>query len=272
MPPSQGWVNVIVQPKGLFGVYPCSGNILIELPTLPVCISLTSAHGSGFCCVPACWSIFSPLLALRFSQAHPHNASGVWPMGATWPRRSIHPSLPPEPFPRAARRRLESKGNISVVASGCSWLPPFPQILGARAPLGLPQLLVTPCLQLSSPPELPGLFPRELIQGQTLRNLFSRLCALVGDICCVVLGVHGVPSPVGSWVSPSSPATSSAHGAAGDNAVRGEMCPPRGAYPVQNLLENPAKGVLPCSEAVTLPWGGVWVEASVESNMAREEG
>lgn len=70
-------------------------------------------------------------------------------MGTMWPHwrihlsvhPSVHPSLPSEPFLRAARHKLESKGNISVVASGCSWLPPFPCILGAHVLLGLPQLL-----------------------------------------------------------------------------------------------------------------------------------
>lgn len=74
-------------------------------------------------------------------------------MGTVWLHWSIHP-FPPSPFPGVALCRLESKGNISVVASGCSWLPPFPWILGARAPLGLPQLLSTPCLQPSISPSL----------------------------------------------------------------------------------------------------------------------
>lgn len=51
-------------------------------------------------------------------------------MGTMWLHWSIHP-FPLSPFPGAALCRLESKGNISVVASGCSWLPPFPWILGA---------------------------------------------------------------------------------------------------------------------------------------------
>lgn len=149
----------LCNPKGFSVFIPVQpGNILIELPTLLICISLTSAPGLGFCCVP------SPLEHLLpphsgFPRACPHDAGRIWPTGRTWPRRTIHPSLPPSAFPGQPRRRLESKGNSSVVASGCSWLPPFPWTLGACAPLGLPQLLSMPCLQL---PEPLGLFPREL--------------------------------------------------------------------------------------------------------------
>lgn len=128
-------------------------NILIELPTLPSCISLTSAPGLGFCCVPSLLEHLSPLPlspASRLSELIPVmlEVFGPWAQcdstGAS--------SFPPSPFPGAALSRLQSRGNISVVASGCSWLPPFPWILGAPAPLGLPQLLSTPCLQLSISP------------------------------------------------------------------------------------------------------------------------
>lgn len=227
------------------------GNILIALPTLPVCISLTSAHGSGFCCIPACRSICSSPLASRLSQARPHDAGGVWPMGAPWPCRSIHPSLPLEPFPGAAQHELESKGNISVVASGCSWLPPFPWIQGARVPLGLPQLLVMPCLQLSEPPRgaCPGPNPEE--------PLFLRACVCGWHLPCCARSSRCAKPRGGALGVPSFPRCILCSQSCWGHTIPGEMCPLKGPDPAQ----NPAKGLSPCLEAVTLPWGGVWVEA-----------
>lgn len=150
----------LCNPKGFSVFIPVQpGNILIELPTLLICISLTSAPGLGFCCLP------SPLEHLLprhsgFPELVPTMLEAFGPRAGHGPTgASLPPSLPPSPFPGQPRRRLESKGNSSVVASGCSWLPPFPQTLGACAPLGLPQLLSMPCLQL---PEPLGLFPWEL--------------------------------------------------------------------------------------------------------------
>lgn len=89
-------------------------------------------------------------------------------MGTLWLHWSIHPS-PLSPFPGAALCRLESKGNISVVASGCSWLPPFPWILGALRywelmhHWGFPSCAQLSCLQLSISPSTShwvlGFFP-----------------------------------------------------------------------------------------------------------------
>lgn len=92
-------------------------------------------------------------------------------MGTMWLHWSIHPSFL-SPFPWAALCRLESKGNISVVASGCSWLLPFPWILGAHTgelvhPLGLPQLLSMPCLSIS--PSFSH-WVLGFVQGQVLRS------------------------------------------------------------------------------------------------------
>lgn len=139
----------LCNPKGFSVFIPLQPeNILIELPTLLICISLASAPGSGFCCVPSPLEHLLPLPISPLSQASPHATRGVWPMGATWPRWSIPPS--PRALPQGSPVQAgESKGNISVVASGCSWLPPFPWMLGARAPLGLPQLRSRLCLQLS---------------------------------------------------------------------------------------------------------------------------
>lgn len=115
-------------------------------------------------------------------------------MGSMWLHWSIHPS-PLSLFPGAALCRLESRGNISVVASGCSWFPPFPWILGARAPAGAsPAALnaLPSALYLSKlfPPGL-GLFLLGPVQGQALRNCFPCTCVMC-DICSVVLKVHGM--------------------------------------------------------------------------------
>ena len=164
-------------------------------------------------------------------------------MGATWPRCA---SIPP--FPGAAGRGLQSEGNISVVASGCSWLPPFPWMPGARAPLGLPQQC--PACSPPAPPSPPG-FSHRSLSGAKPRGTAFPGCV------CVVLGARGVPIPMGAWVSLASATVSSANGATGDGTIPGEMCPPGGPDPAKK----------PCSGCITLPWRDVWVE----SNVARKE-
>lgn len=112
-------------------------NILIELPTLPSCISLTSAPGLGFCCVPSLLEHLSPLPpspSSRLSELIPMmmEAFGPWAQcGSTG--ASI---LPPKPFPWGSPAQAGERGKYFCGCIRVFLAPAFPVDTGSLCTTG----------------------------------------------------------------------------------------------------------------------------------------
>lgn len=150
----------LCNPKGFSVFIPLQPeNILIELPTLPSCISLTSAPALGFCCVPSLLEHLSPLPPSPASRLCELIPIMLEPFGPWAQCGSTGASILP---PRALSLGQLHAGwrareillwlHQGVPGSRLSRGYWEKGILGAGAPLGLPQLLSTPCLNLSISP------------------------------------------------------------------------------------------------------------------------
>lgn len=185
----------LCNPKGFLVFIPLQPeNILIELPILPICISLTSAPGLGFLPCPFPAGASASLPASCLSQALPCDAGILWLTGTMWPLRSIHPT-PLSPLPGQPDAGWRAREIFLRLHQG---------VRGSRPSRGYRELLhrwgFPSCSQLPAfsipAPRAPPAFPMGARPGPNPEEPLSlRVCALMGDVCCAVLGAHRAVSP-----------------------------------------------------------------------------